>query len=262
MRSYSIGLAAALVATALSTAPLHAQTVATQTGTVYQTQSMKSSSTFATDMTGMRITAYFADGRVLGGLSWGALDVDGAEYGVAGAGFRLSMPGTANTGYEAEWIWSLQNTGTVGLTRLVFNGAPGRTLFDAVYDEVRTDNSSYGRPLTFAPTYPDPFTTVPSPYAATSTVTYRNAATLAGATPLFDLFEEVDLVFGAALAGGDAVAFDLDTDTIGDGATLDPLDAGPGGPTTATPEPASFALVGGGLLALGGALRRRRAAAR
>jgi hypothetical protein len=199
------------------------------------------------------VTAHFADGATVA-ATWG--DLGDGMFGASSTRFRLAFPEALNTGSPGSYLWQLDNLWTGGLTRLVFSGAPGRTVFDLDGEEVGTPNSALGIALAFGPVGEEG---APSPYAAGATATYRNAVALVGSAPIGDLFEEIDLAFDLALAGGDMVAFDLDTDSVGEGATLDPQLPPP---VTTTPEPASLALVGGGLALLSGARARRRAAAR
>lgn len=248
-----------LLAAGLLAAPaLRAQSVVLDAGTTYVTSGLSSASTTGSAMAGLQVTAVFADGASATGV-WGDLGDD--LFGVSTQRFRLAVGADANTGSPFDFRWTLDNLWSGGLTQLVLAGAGGRTVFDVNGDETLTENSALGIPLRFAGV--DPWTD--SPYAATATATYRNAVALVGAAPLGDVFEQVDLLFGGAspLAGGSSIAFDLDTDSIGEGATLDPQGGagGGGGPATTVPEPATVALVGGGLLLLGGVRARRRAAA-
>jgi hypothetical protein len=253
----ALALLAALVAAPTA---LHAQTLVTQPGTTYITRSLSSAATFGASMAGMRVTAHFADGGAAS-AAWG--DLGDGRAGVRTERFRLSVDATQNTGAPFDFVWSLENLFGGGLTRLELRGAPGRTLFDMEGGVEGTPNSALGIPLTFAFGFDAEGNFTPSPYAAGAVVTYRNAVSLVGAAPMGDLWETVDLAFGDALAGGAGLFFDLDTDSVGEGASLDPIDDGSGGgpPVTTTPEPATFALLGGGLLALAGTRARRRTTA-
>ncbi len=251
-----------LIAAGLVAAPaLRAQSVVTETGTPYTTANLSSASTTGSAMAGMQVTATFTDGESVSGV-WGDLGDD--LFGVSTQRFRLSLGAETNTGAPFDFLWSLDNLWSGGLTRLVLSGAPGRTVFDMNGDDVLTENSALGIALRLQGE--DPFS--PSRYDATATVTYRNAVALVGASPLGDVFEQVELLFGGAspLAAGTGVAFDLDTDTIGEGASLDPQGGSGGsggsggGPVSTVPEPTTVALLGGGLALLGGVrVRRRRA---
>jgi hypothetical protein len=252
MRRHALALlAASLLGASLLAAPAaRAQTIATETGRVHTTNSLSTAATYGSAMGGMLVTAHFADGAALS-AAWG--DLGEGVFGVSTARFRLALPGDANSGSPGEYLWTLDNLWAGGLTRLVLSGAPGATVFDINGEEELTPNSAYGIPLAFAPHWAEDELRE-SPYAAGARVTYRNAVALVGSSPLGDLFEQMDLEFGLALAGGDGVTFDLDTDSLGAGDSLDPVDP------TVTPEPASVALVGGGLAAVGLVGARRRAA--
>jgi hypothetical protein len=241
-----------LAATLLAAPALSAQTVATQAGTTYTTASLSQSATYGSSMGGMQVTAHFADG-VTQTATWG--DLGEGSFGAGTARFRLAFPGDQNTGSPGSYLWSLDNLWSGGLTRLVFSGAPGNTVFDMNGDDELTPNSALGIPLAFGPVIGED-EWMESPYAAGATVTYRNAVALVGRAAFGDIFEQVDLAFGTALVGGAGVTFDLDTDSIGAGTSLDPQNP----PTSTVPEPATVALLGAGLAAVGALRARRRSA--
>ena len=255
MRTLLAASLASALAVSLSAAPaLHAQTLAVETGVVHTTSSLSTAATYGSSMAGMAVTAHFTDGASATS-AWS--DLGEGTFGVSTARFRLAIGADENTGAPGAFLWQLDNLWSGGLTRLVLSGAPGRTVFDMNGDDVLTPNSALGIPLTFA--WQLEGEPVPSPYASTATVTYRNAVALVGSAPLGDVFEQVDLLFGTTnpLMGTTGIAFDLDTDGIGAGAVLDD---GGNSPVSTVPEPATVALLGGGLFVLGVVGRRRAAA--
>lgn len=254
MRLTSVLCAAALACAAppLAAHPLAAQTLVTSTGTPYRTSGLSSAQTFGASMAGMSVTAYFADGATAN-AAW--RDLSGGLFGAETSLFRLTFPEDVNTGTFGH-DWRLTNAWSAGLTRLVLSGLGGRTVFDVNGDEVLTPNSALGIPLQFRPDVDANGLEVPSPYAVGSTVTYSNVVRVGAATPLGDVFEQVDLVFGTALAGGLTAEFIMDTDSVGEGGTIGPVP-----PTSTVPEPATVALMAGGLAVLAAARGARRARA-
>jgi hypothetical protein len=242
-----VRLTALLCAAALAcgTRALQAQTVITESSTAYRTSGLSSARTFGSSMAGMGVTAHFANGATAT-ATWG--DLGEGLFGAQTSLFRLTFPGDVNTG-TFDYDWRLTNASGAGLTRLVLSGAAARTVFDLNGDEELTPNSALGIPLQFRPDLDEDGIEVPSRYAVGSTVTYRNAVRVGTDAPLGDVFEQVDLVFGTALAGGLTAEFIMDSDSVGEGDSIGPLDPGPP-PATTVPEPSTVALVAGGLAAL------------
>ena len=114
---------AALTLTAASVA--EAQTVSQSAGTSYQTTALAGFTTSGAEMSGLRVTAFWAD-ATSSVLSWGNLG--GGSWGVTNSRFTLSFPGGGDT---FNGSWTLQNLAGAGsaLTRFVLNGAPEATTF-------------------------------------------------------------------------------------------------------------------------------------
>ena len=248
----------ALAAAAALSTPAAAQTAIFDDTTPFATQTLDQARTTGEAMTGMRVTAWFANGASAA-ATWGDLGLlgPGGEdlFGVSTSLFRLTFDGGLNTGDPWYFGWALTNGGVSALTRLELSGAPGRTVFDTFMDDERTPNSALGYPLALAG---DAFGGA-TPYAQDATVTYYHPVAVGGSAPLFDIYERVVLSFGTALGANETVWFTQDTDNSVVGSPIEGP-GGPGTPSTTTPEPATVTLLGAGLAAVLAASRRRRPA--
>jgi hypothetical protein len=216
----------AAAALSLAAAALPAQTVAIDPGVLFVTPAITQPIVSGNDMGGMLVTALFTDGTFAMG-AWG--DLGGATWGVSLPSFRLFLGADDPT---IDSPWTFLNTSGAGVTRLLFHGSPGLTLFDMVPGLPDTPGSLVGAP--FQLVGGDPFVT---------TATYRNLVSVGGALPVPDLFETLDVTFQTPVTL-QTFQFSADTDLAGR--------------ITAAPEPATVTLLAAGLLATAAAARRRR----
>lgn len=215
-----------------------AQAVQESFGTEYRTTALTGFDTRGVNMVGMRVTGYMATGAVTS--TWGAIAGSGSNilYGVRNADFQVYLP--ANQG-SSNAIW-FTTVFRGAMSRLEFNGAPGNTVFDRWFNfTAGTPGSANGSDIFIEPR--DIWNT---------TVTYRNAVGVGGNAPVGDLFETMDITYGTAVTGGFFPDFRADTDNSALNSPITPA-------VTATPEPASLALLATGLVAVAAGRRRRRA---
>jgi hypothetical protein len=235
MRTNSLAVLAALTLTAASVG--EAQTVNQSVGTSFQTTSLAGFTTSGADMSGMRVTAFWAD-ATSAVLTWGSLG--GGSWGVSNSRFTLSFPGAGDTFNDN---WTLQNLAGAGsaLTRFLLNGAPGNTVFDTQFGG-ETTGSANGFNFSFT-----------SGALAGSTAQYTNIVNLTGQPAAGDIFETLDVALGSGGLGlGQSLTFRADTDNAASGAVIIP---------STVPEPGTWALLATGIVGLAGAARRRQRAA-
>lgn len=228
----SLVVVAALLAVTVMASNAMAISVAYDNGTTYYTTAIAQFGTTGDDMAGMMITAYFAD-QTMDTAYWATT---GFEAGSAvGNGWSLSESGTT---YSNDW--TLANTGTAATTgaavgpdlvRLVIDAGLGDTVFDVIYPAYVTAGSAEGTEITTV---------------ASGLATYRHRIALTGDAPLGDLWRVLDIQLDPGLAAGQSLTFVADTDNLSVSGDLD------------VPEPGTMALLGIGLLGLGGAVIRRR----
>lgn len=227
-RLLAAGIATMAIASAAS-----AQTLSERTGTVYRTDALTSAASFTNSLVGMTVTGYDVSGSAFT-TQWVP---SGNIFGAFTSLFTVFIRSFDNT---ADAVWRLR-AGNAALARLVFNGAPGNTVFD------RTFNFTTGTPISSGGL---DFQTLP--FRVDISAEYSNAVAVGNNVPVGDLFETIDITFGTPVAPGVAVDFMIDTDNAAVNAPLIPV--------TTTPEPASVALMATGLVAVAMVRRRRRIA--
>lgn len=224
--------------------PAAAQSVNFDPGTTYNSSGVTNHEATGASMSGMHVTAYFADGSISSGV-WG--DLGGGYHGVSNNFFSINLGSGSDSFFSS---WGLANNYGSGMNRLVLEGGDfGGVAFDQAIGffglEEGTPGSDIGRdfancraggPLTCLFTF-DNWNT---------TATYRNQIAVPPEGAVGDLYTTLDLQFGSRFTGRHDQLMWLDTDNIG------PLQ-------TVTPEPATFLLLASGLAAVGGlGLRRRK----
>lgn len=203
-------------------------TVNFDAGTTNQTTALTGFSTDGSMMGGMKITAYFSDNSSQT-ETW-ATTGTGAG-GASGTGWSLGESGDTFGGN-----WTLSNTGTLGITRLLIDAGPGNTVLDTTFGGATgTPGSELG--MDFA------VVSGGDPYAITAT--YSNLVALTGFAPVGDLYRDLDIAFDVGLTG--SLVFNADTDNIKFAGDIAPV-----------PIPGALLLLGTGLLSLAGYGYRRK----
>ncbi len=223
------------IVTAADSATLHQNP--SQTGVIYDTDTVSTWQTNGNSMTGMLVTVNFSGG----GSETVAWNAGGSGTGAVGSGWSLGLTDfTVNTFYQTQWLFDVDGRNEV--TGFTIDALAGNTVFDAVYDmsDTGTPGSELGHAVdldTFGRTWE-----VDTAYDGDVFVTYSGEVHL-NSTWYGDLYQTLTIDFGQGVFGAnDVLAFYADTDNL-----RDPV-----------PEPGTIILFGAGLMLLAGGRMTRK----
>jgi hypothetical protein len=208
-------------------------TVTQDLGTTQGTTGIATSVTTGATMGGMQVSAFFTNGSsqtvpwIGGFLGFGS---------ATGTGWMLTESGDTDTS-----SWMLTNSTGFGLTRLVIDGGPGKTVFDRTFGGmIGTPGTSTGRD----------FVVTSGGSGTTILATYHDQVAVIPNPPVGDIFRSLDIAFQntGGFASGQTLGFGADTDS-----TVDVLT-----PLAAIPEPSSLLLFSAATLGLVGYRHYRR----
>lgn len=268
LRALPTGAALALLATAIGASAAAAQpggfvpddghSYLQSTGKRYVTKAIDAGGWFpSASLSGLAVTAFWYGGTSETAV-WGELadGTWGIEHPFLSAGYFEELSG-----------FRLRNARPQALQRLVFAGTTGGIVFDRTFaGQDGTPGSGAGGDLTL-----DGWT---GAWPGHVTAHYRNAVRRVGQTAVGDLFETLDVTFAAGVTHADTAWLKVNVDratTQRDRSQFRRRDrraavgaahaegwlAAPTAPVTTVPEPAGWALLAGGLVALGAGTRRR-----
>jgi hypothetical protein len=266
----SFAILAAILSAASFGSTITYSTPATQNGSTY-TVSVSGFSTTGSDMTGILISAYLNGSSTASTCTWAAGSTAGCT---TASGIGIGFPGGTSTDPAAGGagaIWTITNNAGAGndLTKIVIDAVVGNTEFDlCTYggsNTVDLTDNSHGETGDCSGGTASAGTAgsnvgysakgASGGSAITGTATYSDLlhlSTQTVGTAVGDIWGELTLAFpgsgGGAFVNHDTFEFYADTDTLTTTAT----------DQSSVPEPASFGLIGLGLIAISSLQARLR----
>ncbi len=221
------------------------------------------------DMAGMEVTVFFGDASFQIG-TWNALGLNSGgavlpDWFITQSGNTYAGDTSGGVPNNAAFNWKLENRSMQALTKVVFDGEMGNTIFDVMGKDKTTIASGFGTP----------FNIIDQTIGLDIKATYLKPVGVAGAAPLGDLFAGLQIEFlnAGGLNPRASLNFSIDTD-MGifpqilppppPPIVVEPPDNGGGGEpglppgTNPIPEPQTFLLFGTGLLGLLAAKRFKK----
>ena len=233
-------LALVLVAAFAATSFAYTVNIATDDSQKYTTSALTGYTTYGNMMAGMQVTAYlkstFSGTTFQETATWvagsGTVGYVSDDIDAAILGGTWSLTQTGDT-WDTQWVLNSTNS-FWQFTGFSINGIPGNTVFDRTNPNPGTSGSASGKD--FAPIGSD---------AGTIDVLYSGALLLGDADPVGDLWLFLDVQFKNFTTKN--FKFYQDTDSIKYAGDITPV-----------PEPATFLLLGAGLMGLMGCRRFKK----
>lgn len=193
------------------------------------TEGLSSIDTNGATMSGLKVTAGFADGSSET-LTWGSTGSNSG--GVSGMGWSLSLGGSSSNNSTSSFnnLWQFENSTRPKLEKLTLDGRGTTTVFDRSEPNPGTTNSQQGRD--FFPVVIDGNGDF-AELSSDSTATYSNPIALLNADPLEDLWLLLNIDIENGVDGD--FQFALDTETS----------------VNVIPLPGALIFIGSGLVFLG-----------
>ena len=209
--------------------------VAFDNSTQFNTTGLSGYATTGADMDGMTVTAWYANGDTPSSI-WQHTDT--TSGGISSMDFNLNESG--NT-YNNTWTLDLGGRLTP-MTSIRIDAGTGNTVFDTIKDVHNSPNSAKGWP----------FEVISAPSYLDIAAIYSGPVSVSG-TSYGDLYRYLTLNFSGldvtGLEPGGILSFRTDTDSLLYSNDINPV---------ATPEPATFILLGSGLAGLAFYRRKRK----
>lgn len=195
-------------------------------GSIWQSAPILGVGTYGDDMDGMEVMVTYDNGTTESSTWLTTLSNSGSAVG---NGWSLQINNGSTYEYSSKFApWEFTVDQGINISSFLIDAAPGYTIFDTnAFNEPNTPSSSNGGEFKYYNMF-DPNQT---------TVTYSGLISIAGQTPIGDIYRYMNVDFASAISDV-TLTFSADTDSV------DSLI------TAAVPEPSTFFLLGVGMLGI------------